>query len=156
MHKDMRAWEKLVRAVNKNPERRIAIGIRDSELYPPGNTSRRRSRGPIPVAEIAMIHEQGRGVPRRPFLTMAREEIIRRGGPELAREIDPKKLNFKLGGDGRVGRWAVYWIQKKIDELMTPGNAPKTVKIKGFNDPLIHTRKLRRSFDWWRLPDKER
>lgn len=96
------------------------------------------------VAEVAAWNHEGTStIPARPFLT-----------------LDPGVVKAKLkwvseqffAGKGtnaealeHLGKWAVSQVKKKINDGVPPPNAPATIAKKGFDHPLIETRKLLRS-----------
>jgi hypothetical protein len=49
---------------------------------------------------------------------------------------------------GFIGNVARDDIKKTIKDMKEPGNAPSTIAKKGFDDPLIETRKLWASIKW--------
>ncbi len=47
-----------------------------------------------------------------------------------------------------AGARTVKNLKRIIIEWRTPRNAPLTIRRKGFDDPLIHTRRLVRTIGW--------
>lgn len=47
-----------------------------------------------------------------------------------------------------IGKAHKEVLKKTVIEWASPSNAPITIKRKGFNDPLIHTKKLLNSIDY--------
>ncbi len=93
------------------------------------------------LADVAQWNHDGTStIPARPFLA-----------------LDPGEVKAKLkwvsqqffAGKGSaaealefLGRWAVAQVRAKIDAHIPPPNAPSTEARKGFDHPLIETRRL--------------
>ena len=120
-----------LRLLAARPSVRIEAGIIHGERYDDGT----------PVAYAAAINEYGYpagGIPERPAWRAAAEAIKER--------LRGTPLPNALEAD-RIGRDAVETLKKTITEWSEPPNAPSTVARKGFDDPLIETRKLVDSID---------
>lgn len=114
----------------------VTAGVHaDAGSYPDGTA----------VSDVAVYNEFGtRDIKPRPFVRSTMDEKE----PEYGRLIE------KLMGDyvdGRInlqeikqkfGRKMVDDIQKKILNWRSPKNEPSTIASKGFNDPLVNTRRL--------------
>ena len=98
-----------------------------------------------PVAQIAVQHEFGIGVPERPFI---RPAVRAKEG-----EIRERIAAHVAGGSGvpdeglaiMVGETLKSAIQKQIEDLRDPPNAPSTIARKGSDNPLIDTGHMRAS-----------
>lgn len=93
------------------------------------------------VAEVAVSNEFGRGnVPARPFIRAAMRDDSRK----IETAVKYAVTDFINGGNvndvyNEIGEAAVEAIIMQIKSGGFAPNAPATVKIKGFNKPLIDT-----------------
>jgi len=109
------------------------VGVDKDEVYP-DRTS---------VAVVAAANEFGTStIPARSFMRTTVDEQRRIMAKETERDIG-RTLDLKekkgevLSDTAEKLRDA---IKKKIETLSSPANAARTIKQKGFNNPLIETR----------------
>jgi hypothetical protein len=115
----------------------LKVGFLADRSYPgaPGRPS-------LPVAAVAFWNEFGTSrAPPRPFFrtTIARES--KKWGEQLSKAI----VYYKYDGRKALSALGLSMaddITASIQRWTTPPNAPYTVRRKGFNKPLIHTRVL--------------
>ena len=109
------------------------------------------TKGNPPIAMVAFWNQFGtrnsdgtERIPERPFMSTAFDEIRRDLEKELewALEdiIDGKATPYKA--IDRAGKYLAKNIKKKIVEWKIPRNADSTIAKKGFDDPLIETRRM--------------
>lgn len=123
----------------------ITIGIHRDEtaVYPrTGGTA-------VRVQDVGNWNEFGIGVPERSFLrstfdanrTRWRKETRRLYGDIIFGRITPETAMRRLGFEMKNE------VQNTIEKMKVPGNAPQTIRRKPQigDNPLIHTRKLKRS-----------
>lgn len=114
------------------------------------------------VASIAKLQEDGgkgdagNTIPSRPFFTTQALRVIEPSDP-----VGRKFLNLVTEAVGQVmegqintnafnavGKHLHDSLQDEIIAWNSPANAPMTIKIKGFNDPLIHTGTMLESVEY--------
>jgi len=118
----------------------VEIGVQDTgETYDDAITT---------VAEVAFFNEFGTStIPERSFIRSTIDEnrseldqlTFRLLDQIIANKLDTKKALDKLGFKIQ------QLIRKKILDLNDPANAPSTIARKGFNNPLVDSRRLWRS-----------
>lgn len=100
------------------------------------------------VAEIAYVQETGVNTPKRDFFTRADNELKRQSSKLIGSEV--KKFMYtgnKLTLLNSIGKIAEELVKDNIESY--PGsNAPLTVALKGFDDPLRWSGKMLDSVDY--------
>lgn len=102
------------------------------------------------VAEIAIANHYGTGrIPSRPYLVNAVDQnkvLFRKKMVDAFKDImdgqDPDKAL------GELGELVVSKIKKTIVDFSDPPNAPRTIREKGTDNPLIDTGRLLNSQTW--------
>jgi len=120
----------------------ITVGVhKDAGSYESGET----------VVDVATYNEFGTpDIPERPFL----RTTIQANSAKYKGEFEKAYLEAIRGGMNLrasaafIGNLARDDIQQKIKDIKEPPNAASTVAKKGFDDPLIKTRKLWASIKW--------
>lgn len=115
-------------------------------------TKSKRPQPPL-VAQVAFWNEFGSDnghIPERSFLRSTikknhKKYIVQEG--IVVRKVIEGSLDLKTGL-GKIGAMAVGDVQKTIFHFKTPGNAPATIAIKGFDAPLRDTSLLAQSIRW--------
>ena len=108
----------------------------------------RYQKSRIPVAAVALIQEYGsrtNNIPSRPFFRNSQRKLRHGFVDQLKREVNPADMIVDKKIAKKLGEYAVNTIQQEIERLKIPRNAPATVKRKGFNNPLIETKKMQNS-----------
>lgn len=99
----------------------------------------------IPVAQVAFWNEYGtKRAPARPFM----RNTIARDMPKWPKYMVQMAPAANYDGNrllGWFGGRMVGQIQKTINEFKDPPNAPYTVRMKGYDAPLRHTKQMLRS-----------
>ena len=112
-------------------ETEVLVGFLGRERYPgtgPGGGGGRL------VADVALTQERGtRRIPARRFISGAANLY---GQGQVS------------GSPDEVGEEAVRIMQDLIEVWTTPPNAPITIEKKGFDNPLIHTRRMKNSVSY--------
>lgn len=113
----------------------LYVGFLETEKYPDGT----------PVAQVAYKNEFGEArVPSRPFFRQMIATKQSGWGVAFGRLAVANNYNFErvlaLMGEGIKDQ-----LTKSIIDFDTPPNAPLTVKLKGFNNPLIETGQMQRA-----------
>lgn len=122
----------------------VRVGFLSSATYPSEGAGSKR----LPVAQVAFWNQYGTSrSPARPFFTDMIERKSPRWGVSLGNimrknDYDAER-SLALMGESIKGQ-----LQASINNWSTPPNSPRTVKIKGFNKPLIHTALMLRSVDY--------
>lgn len=121
---------------------RVDVGFFESARYDKPSEGWGSPEDNLPVAEVAFRNEFGTPtmrIPERPFFRQAIELIKK----ELPSALAPLVAANKFGIDdelaNKAGLFAEGKIKKRIVELRNPPNAPLTIKLKGFDNPLIET-----------------
>jgi hypothetical protein len=100
------------------------------------------------IVDVALANEFGtQKIPARPFISTYFEEnkeSLATTAKKLYSDVLLGELDAKVALSF-LGQLATTGIQKKIDEIVTPPNSPKTIKAKGSSKPLIDTGEMRRS-----------
>ena len=120
----------------------IRVGVfSDSPNYPNGaslvDVARKNAFGTarIPARNFMRAWAKKMRVPyTQVMLSLARNVIRGNFGPEKARR--------------NLGIRSVKDLQQVIENFSQPPNAPYTIAQKGFNNPLIHTRHLKKNIRW--------
>jgi hypothetical protein len=122
------------------------VGFFNDDYYEDGNY----------VAQVAKWNDQGvpvsqvnRSIPPRPFMSSGLRDILKsRPYLKMYAQFLSKALAGKIPASTmyeKIGQYASDDLKEVIDRWTTPPNAWLTVQIKGFNDPLVHTGKMRDS-----------
>ena len=127
----------------------VIVGVTDRGLTYPDGTN---------VEEAALWNINGTGkIPKRDWVT----GFIRKHGRKYTK-MSEKLIGRVVSGRlsrvaalSEIGRSAQPDMKNLIEAWDTPPNAPMTVRKKGFNDPLIHTRRLLKAIRW-RIYDRRR
>ena len=104
-----------------------------------------------PVAAVAAFNEYGSAnVPARPFFRTALEAVQRDIRNVVANGL---RANGAVAGSedalmSTIGETITEAIRVSIEKWSSPGNAPYTIKKKGFDNPLIHTGAMMGAVDW--------
>ena len=148
-------YRRLMREPADMRDASVSVGIHaDAEDYKAGeyvaNGKKRTRQKPETVAEIAMSHEFGLGVPQRSFLRSTVDEH----GDKYAR-IAENGLGKAIDGTGTVagaldlvGVVVKGDVQVKIEEIREPAHSEATIAKKGSSNPLIDTGHMRQSIDY--------
>ena len=117
----------------------VEIGVHEGNKNYPGGAS---------VAEVAFYNEFGTlNIPERSFLRATIDENrkdLERETANLMGDVVIGKITTKKALD-KLGFKIQELIKAKILKLNEPPNADSTVSIKGFNNPLVDSRRLWRS-----------
>lgn len=123
----------------------ITVGIhKDAKPYPDGKN----------VAFIGFVNENGSKdghVPARPFLSSTFDENRTDWLAENEEVINDFICGVRSLPNGlkRLGSMMMLKVKEKIVKLKSPTNAAYTIKMKGFNDPLIgRTKRLLKSINY--------
>lgn len=123
--------------------RKVRVGFLEHSRYPASATS-----PGLHVATVAFWNEFGTiHAPARPFFRYTIAMKSPNWGRDLAKiavanDYDGEK-SLALMGERIKGQ-----IQHSINTWSAPPNAPSTIRIKGFDHPLIHTTLMLRSVDY--------
>lgn len=149
---DNSQWEKMKKNLMKGQHLAAKVGFFDS-YYGPENDN-------LSVAQVAQWQEEGTrggqgngsGIPMRPFM---RYYIMKLETDEkLVRELAPFIHQIAIGTMtwtqlySKLGIELVADLKQVIEKWSIPMNSPSTVKQKGFNDPLIDTKKMMDSVEY--------
>jgi hypothetical protein len=146
--KDDKVWRAMKKNLLKGQTLAVKVGFFEDSVYGSENDN-------LPVAQVAQWQEEGtESIPMRPF--------IRAGF--MIKEIEKHKwINAQvIQWIDAVARGRMSWtqlynhlgpvfvkmMQKEIENWRIPMNAPLTVELKGFNDPLIDTGKMMDSVNY--------
>ena len=142
--------------------RQVDVGFFETARYPPVRTGKRggQPQKPIPVAAVAAWNEFGTraggwggGTPERPFFRQALAAALPEVRTIVKENIDPKTMAPSRRLGGLVGAAVQGHVQRSINTLKQPPNAPATIAIKtggegGRTTPLIDTGLMHQSVTW--------
>ncbi len=123
----------------------VQVGFDEQARYTPVHPTRGTKRKPLHVAQVAFWNEYGtKRSPARPFMGAAIRGHQGNWGKDLA------DIAEAVGWDtrralGLLGEMIKEDIQHQIQVWSQPPNAKRTVRIKGFNKPLIDDGTMQRS-----------
>ena len=130
----------LMRKARRQGEHEISAGFYTGQIYPA--EGRRRAR---PLAQVAAWNEWGTPtIPERPFMRPVLGWLRTPGVlPELMRPaINVETGELRVGPAIRIAEALRSKIRENIKRKIWPANAPFTIAKKGFNNPLIETRRM--------------
>ena len=137
-------WKAIKRELLSNSKAFAKVGVLQSAAPEP-------SAPAVSLASIALQHEVGAGVPRRPFMSIAFE----RNRSQL-QSLSKRILRRIAGGSLRVKRGIELLGEKHKNDIqrvignrgLLKANAPETVARKGSDAPLIDTGHLRQQINF--------
>lgn len=142
---DTSQWEKMKKNLMKGQHLAAKVGFFDS-YYGPENDN-------LSVAQVAQWQEEGTDkIPMRPFMRYYTMQLEK--DEKLVRELAPFINQIALGTMSwtqlynKLGIELVTDLKQVIEKWFIPMNAPLTVELKGFNDPLIDTGKMLDSVEY--------
>lgn len=109
-------------------------------------------KAPGDLISIAYWNHEGtsRGIPPRPFITMAMykgRNTIRMALLAETKALFDGKADLKTGLT-RIGLFTQDLIQQQIGSNMPPPNKPATIKAKGSSRTLVDTGRMMQSVTW--------
>jgi len=120
----------------------VDVGIIDAGKHPSGD---------ITVANIGFAHEFGTStIPERSFIratTKENKKEIVKLQEKLLKKVQSGEMKVEQAL-GLVGSFVAGLISKKIVDIKSPPNSPRTIAEKGSSNPLIDTGQLKNSITW--------
>ena len=144
--KDTRVWDSMKKNLKAGKHLSVNVGFFD-EYYGSENNN-------LPVAYVAKIQEEGLGPPMRPFIRNGFMEDNIKTLSWLTPQVKGMISAVALGQMSwnqlyqKLGPVFVEIMKKEIEDWTSPMNAPLTIELKGFNDPLIDSGKMLDSVDY--------
>lgn len=142
---DTSQWEKMKKNLMKGQHLAAKVGFFD-KYYGPENDN-------LSVAQVAQWQEEGNDkIPMRPFMRYYIMQLEKDN--KLISELSPYINQIALGTMSwtqlynKLGDELVSDLKQVIKEWSVPMNAPLTIELKGFNDPLIDTGKMLDSVEY--------
>lgn len=142
---DKSVWEKMKKNLRTGNNLEIRLGVFPESMYGPENDN-------LPVAQVFKWNEEGTEVaPPRPafrvgFLAPVRKGMYNSYFRDSLKDILEGKTTFakeyKI-----LGSVMEKDLKEVIEDWSTPPNAPLTIELKGFNNPLIETEKMLNSIE---------
>ena len=142
---DKSVWEKMKSNLRTGDNLEIRLGIFPESVYGPENDN-------LPVAQVFKWNEEGtETAPPRPafrvgFLAPVRKGIYDSYFKESLKDILEGRTTFSKEYKS-LGTMMEKDLKEVIEDWSTPPNAPLTVELKGFNNPLIETEKMLNSVE---------
>lgn len=147
-HKDTSGWDQMKETIMKSVDKEILVGFFPDSVYGPENDN-------LPVAQVAQWQEEGvpkKNIPPRPFMRVGvgiplfkrmkkgyyLESIKRIVEGKSTFEKEYTILGMSLAKD----------MKQSIEDWTTPKNSELTIKLKGFDDPLVETEKMKNSVEY--------
>lgn len=145
---DKSDWQKLKKELLKGSRLEVKVGIVEPVTYGADNDN-------LPVATVWSWQEEGvpaQNIPPRPAIRVGFMDPIKKGSydklfTESMQRIAEGKSTFKQEYT-RIGAQAKADLKKAIADWDTPRNAPYTIELKGFDNPLIDSGLLYESIDF--------
>jgi len=138
---DKKVWNNLKKSFAKAEMFEDQVGWQADAVYGSDNEN-------LPMAQVAQWQEEGvasKNIPPRPFMRVGFKAALSKGANDasfkrivtsVANGQDVFKALHKEGDSFR------QTLRQVMIDWDTPRNAPTTVEIKGFDDPLIETSEL--------------
>lgn len=147
---DGRKWDATVKELNKLA---VAIGYQSGEAFEEDENG-----NSVDVCQIAVWNEFGtnRGIPSRPFM----RDTVDKHEAEWNNALK-KYANMAVGGMSgkqvmeQLGLYGVRAVQSEIKNGDFAPNAPRTVRMKKSDKPLIDTGRMRQSVNYYVKPKGE-
>ena len=145
---DKSGWAKLKKELLKGSNQEIQVGIVEPTYYGPDNDN-------LSVAQVWQWQEEGlpaQNIPTRPAIRVGFMAPIKKGSydkmfAESMQRIASGNSTFKQEYT-RIGVQAKSDLKQAVADWDTPRNAPLTVELKGFDNPLIDSGLLYESIDF--------
>lgn len=145
---DKSGWNKLKKGLLKGSSLEVKVGIVEPTYYGPDNDN-------LSVAQVWDWQESGlpaQNIPPRPAIRVGFMVPIKKGSYdkmflESMVRIAEGKSTFKQEYT-RIGVQAKADLKKAVADWDTPRNAPYTIELKGFDNPLIDSGLLYESIDF--------
>lgn len=145
---DKSGWNKMKKEFLKGVNMEVQAGIVEPTYYGPENDN-------LSVAQNWQYQEEGvpaQNIPTRPAIRVGFMAPIKKGSydkifAESMQRIAEGKSTFKQEYT-RIGVQAKVDLKKAVADWDTPRNAPLTVELKGFDNPLIDSGLLYDSIDY--------
>jgi hypothetical protein len=137
---DKRRLERLRRTLIKAARSHVDIGFFDGKPHPKTGESE---------ATVAAINEFGvpsLNIPERPFMaTAARNTQVGAAiALEMKRNLTNQRGQFRWNA---IGDFYANEVKVTIEGFSEPPNAPLTISLKGFDNPLVETGHMMRNVD---------
>ena len=138
---DKKVWNNLKKSFTKAEMFEDQVGWQADAVYGSDNEN-------LPMAQVAQWLEEGvasKNIPPRPFMRVGFKAALSKGANDasfkrivtaVANGQDVFKALHKEGDSFR------QTLRQVMIDWDTPRNAPTTVELKGFDDPLIETSEL--------------
>jgi hypothetical protein len=145
---DKSGWNKMKRDLLRGSQLEVQVGIVEPIYYGPDNDN-------LSVATVWSWQEEGvpaQNIPTRPAIRVGFMAPIKKGSydnlfSESMQRIAEGKSTFKQEYT-KIGAKAQADLKKAVADWDTPRNAPLTVELKGFDNPLIDSGLLYDSVDF--------
>lgn len=145
---DKSGWENMKKEFLKGNQLEIQVGIVEPTYYGSDNDN-------LSVAQVWQWQEEGvpaQNIPTRPAIRVGFMAPIKSGAynalfVESMQRIAEGKSSFKQEYT-RIGTKAKADLKKAVADWDTPRNAPYTIELKGFDNPLIDSGLLYESIDF--------
>lgn len=145
---DKSGWNKMKKELLKGYSLEVQVGIVEPVTYGPDNDN-------LPVATVWSWQEEGlpaQNIPTRPAIRVGFMAPIKKGSydkmfAESMQRIAEGKSTFKQEYT-KIGTRAKVDLKKAVADWDTPRNAPYTIELKGFDNPLIDSGLLYESIDF--------
>jgi len=125
--------------LNLEEAKSVEIGFFPEDIHPKNN---------IPVASVAYMNEVGdplnefegrpAPIPPRPFMRQTIADNMKQWGQSFYSGLKAVQYHSDPALNG-LGSLIQMQIRNSIFNWSSPMNSPLTIKLKGFNDPLVET-----------------
>lgn len=118
--------------------------------------------GPSVIDVAVRVSEGTSKIPPRNYFEKAYQDYYLNGvgGYNLTKRYAKAAIDVALGGSKadkvirEIGDLSVWLMRNLVIEWTLPPNALKTIRRKGFNDPLIHTKRMLGKIKWWKTVER--
>lgn len=143
VEKNDKLWQQMKKRLTAIDGIEARVGWFSGQNYGPENNN-------LPIAQVAQWNEEGTPAagwggptPSRPFI---RSFFIGLKKSKAFQNFMANEIKHYIEGGGtsrhlaqRVGRFVRRGIRETIEKWTYLPNAPATIELKGFNDPLVET-----------------
>ena len=130
----------ITREINSLQNVRIQVGFQEGEVTHTQTKGNRVQQPGLNMAQIAAQNEFGTAtIPQRSFIRTAWDENINQINQVVEQQVGliVDQRQTPAQSFATIGNVLVALIQRKIYQIRTPPNSPRTIALKGSSKPLI-------------------
>jgi hypothetical protein len=138
----------IVSEIQKAQKSFVIVGFPEGTVTHAQTKDKREKKAGQNMAEIAAANEYGTDkIPARPFMSTSYDENL----PTINRALEGEYNKIVQGKStvklslSKMGEYMKGLIVKKINEIQSPPNSPRTIALKGSSKPLIDFGQMRQA-----------